>query len=472
MAKFEIVMPKLGESVIEATITKWLVKEGDSVEEDDSLAEIATDKVDSEIPSPVEGTIKKLNYSEGETIAVGEVIALLDIEGEEGEEDDQEDKDQKDEGQKEEGQKEEAPEKEPAGDKQPEAEEKKEQKAAAPEKGEVPTSETDISQYSNKDFDSLEGFYSPLVRSIAKEENISLEELESIKGSGKDGRVTKKDILSYLETRGEKAEPKKEASASKEKAQPQAAAPAKAAAPKVQSWEGDKIIEMDRMRKMIADHMVTSKQISPHVTMYIDVDMTSIVNWRNKIKKEFQEREGVKMTFTPIFLEAAAKALKDFPRVNAAVDGYNMIERKRVNIGMATALPNGNLIVPVIKDADQKNLLGMAKSVHDLADRARNKKLEADEVSGGTFSLTNFGTFNNLTGAPIINQPQVAILGVGAIQKKPAVLETEHGDVIAIRHMMVMSMAFDHRIVDGALGGQFLDKVKHYLENFDTTRKV
>ncbi|MDZ7776893.1 MAG: dihydrolipoamide acetyltransferase family protein [Bacteroidales bacterium] len=459
MAKFEIVMPKMGESVIEATITKWLVKEGDSVEEDDSLAEIATDKVDSEIPSPVEGTVSKLNYSEGDTVAVGEIIALLDVEGEDDSDTESA---------------EEAPAEEPAEEKQPKSEADKEEKAATPEKAEVPVSETDISQYSNKDFDSLEGFYSPLVRSIAKEENISLEELEALKGSGKEGRVTKKDILSYLETRGEapKEQPKAKETKEAAEAAPQPAPSAKAQAPKVQSWEGDKIVEMDRMRKMIADHMVTSKQISPHVTMYIDVDMTNIVNWRNKVKDEFQKREGVKITFTPIFLEAAAKALKDFPRVNASVDGYNMIERKRVNIGMATALPNGNLIVPVIKDADQKNLLGMAKSVNDLAQRARNKKLEADEVSGGTFSLTNFGSFNNLTGAPIINQPQVAILGVGAIQKKPAVLETEHGDVIAIRHMMVLSMAFDHRIVDGALGGQFLDKVRYYLENFDTSRSI
>ncbi len=462
MAKFEIVMPKMGESVIEATITKWLKQEGDTIEEDDALAEIATDKVDSEIPSPVEGTLSKLNYSEGDTVAVGEVIAVMEVEDEDAEEDSSDDKA---------GASAEAVE-EPKEEKQ---EEKKEEKAA-PEKGDVPVSETDISEYSNKDFENLSGFYSPLVRSIAKEENVSLEELESIKGSGKDGRVTKKDILAYLEDR--KAQPAQKAEAPKEKeapaqaAQPSQPAPPKAEAPKVETMEGDKIVEMDRMRKMIADHMVTSKQISPHVTMYIDVDMTNIVNWRNGVKNEFQKREGEKITFTPIFLEAAVKALKDFPRVNASVEGYKMIERKRINIGMATALPDGNLIVPVIKDADQKNLLGLAKSVNDLANRARNKKLAADEVAGGTFSLTNFGSFNNMTGAPIINQPQVAILGVGAIKKKPAVLETEHGDVIAIRHMMVMSMAFDHRIVDGALGGQFLDRVRYYLENFDTSRTV
>lgn len=460
MAKFEIVMPKMGESVIEATITKWLKQEGDTIEEDDALAEIATDKVDSEIPSPVEGTLSKLNYSEGDTVAVGEVIAVMDVDDEDAEDDSSDD---------EAAPSAEATEK-PKEEKQ---EEKQQEEKAVPEKGDVPVSETDISEYSNKDFENLSGFYSPLVRSIAKEENVSLEELESIKGSGKDGRVTKKDILAYLEDR--KSKPAEKPAAPKEKATPaQAAQPAppKAEAPKVESMEGDKIVEMDRMRKMIADHMVTSKHTSPHVTMYIDVDMTNIVNWRNGVKNEFQKREGEKITFTPIFLEAAAKALKDFPRVNASVEGYNMIERKRINIGMATALPDGNLIVPVIKDADQKNLLGLAKSVNDLANRARNKKLEADEVSSGTFSLTNFGSFNNMTGAPIINQPQVAILGVGAIKKKPAVLETDHGDVIAIRHMMVMSMAFDHRIVDGALGGQFLDRVRHYLENFDTSRTV
>lgn len=456
MAKFEIVMPKMGESVIEATITKWLVKEGDTVEEDDSLAEIATDKVDSEIPSPVEGTVKELKYSEGDTLAVGEIIAILDVEGEDGEEEDSGSEAEKTE------------EKETSEDQQ-------EEKAASPEKAEVPVSETDISKYSAKDFDSLEGFYSPLVRSIAKEENVSVEELESIKGSGKDGRVTKKDILAYIEDRGQapkEAPAAKEQPAAKSAQKPASSAPAAVQAPKVQAWDGDNIVEMDRMRKMIADHMVSSKQISPHVTMFIEVDMTNVANWRNRVKNEFQKREGEKITFTPIFLEAAAKTLKEFPRVNAAVDGYNMIERKKVNIGMATALPDGNLIVPVIHDADQKNLLGLAKSVNDLANRARNKKLKPEETSDGTFSVTNFGTFNNTTGTPIINQPQVAILGVGAIRKKPVVIETAQGDVIGIRHMMTMSMAFDHRIVDGAMGGQFLDRVKYHLEHFDTERTI
>jgi 2-oxoglutarate dehydrogenase E2 component (dihydrolipoamide succinyltransferase) len=312
----------------------------------------------------------------------------------------------------------------------------------------------------------MKHFYSPLVKSIAKEENISVEELKTIEGSGKDGRITKDDILKYVETRqqgGAKTAPAVSAATP---------SPQKIEAPAVQAASGDRVIEMDRMRKMIADHMVMSKQVSPHVTMFIEVDMTNVVQWRNKIKQAFEAREGEKITFTPIFLEAAAKTLKDFPRVNASVDGYNVIERKHINIGMATALPDGNLIVPVIKDADQKNLLGLTKNVNDLANRARNKQLEPDEISGGTFSLTNFGSFNNLTGAPIINQPQVAILGVGVIQKKPVVIETSSGDMIGVRHMTILSLAFDHRVVDGALGGQYLDRIKYYLENFDVNTVV
>jgi|LZCG01.1.fsa_nt_gb 2-oxoglutarate dehydrogenase E2 component (dihydrolipoamide succinyltransferase) len=439
MAKFEIVMPKMGESVIEATITKWLKQPGDQVEEDDSIAEIATDKVDSEIPSPVEGTLKELKYKEGDTVPVGELIAIIEIEGDEEE-------------------KEAAA--EPIQESPPAAE------PAPADKAEVPTSETDIASYSNKGIEDMKHFYSPLVKSIAKEENISVEELKTIEGSGKDGRITKDDILKYVETRqqgGAKTAPAVSAATP---------SPQKIEAPAVQAASGDRVIEMDRMRKMIADHMVMSKQVSPHVTMFIEVDMTNVVQWRNKIKQAFEAREGEKITFTPIFLEAAAKTLKDFPRVNASVDGYNVIERKHINIGMATALPDGNLIVPVIKDADQKNLLGLTKNVNDLANRARNKQLEPDEISGGTFSLTNFGSFNNLTGAPIINQPQVAILGVGVIQKKPVVIETSSGDMIGVRHMTILSLAFDHRVVDGALGGQYLDRIKYYLENFDVNTVV
>lgn len=445
MAKFEIIMPKLGESVIEATITRWLKGAGDTVEEDDPIVEIATDKVDSEIPSPVEGKITEVFFSEGDVVPVGKVIALVEVEGEEDEE---------------------------ASEEKPEKESKTEPKAEEkPEKSveEDKTKEAKASSYADSD-----RFYSPLVKQIAKTENISLEELENISGSGKDGRVTKVDVLAYLDDRG--AAPKGEKSEKADSAQattsPAAKAAPKAEAPKVNAGAGDQIVEMDRMRRLIADHMVMSKQVSPHVTSFIDVDVTNIVNWRNKVKDSFQKLEGQKITYTPIFFEATAKALKDYPQVNASVDGYNMILRKNINIGMATALPNGNLIVPVIKNVDEKNLLGITKNVNDLANRARNNKLDPDEIQGGTFTITNFGSFDSLTGTPIINQPQVAILAVGAIRKQPAVLETEMGDVIAIRHIMILSMAYDHRIVDGALAGMFLKKMKELLENFDPNREI
>ncbi len=434
MAKFEIVMPKMGESVIEATITKWLKQEGDRLEEDDAIVEIATDKVDSEIPSPVEGKLVKTLFKEGDVVAVGTVIAIVETEGEEGEEDEI-----------------------PA-----------EAVAAAAEIEQDIASKSEGNEQSPDDFSTATRFYSPLVKSIAKKENISLQELESIKGSGKDGRVTKNDILKYVETRGDAP-----ATAAKTGIH----APAASQAPaielsKISTQTGDQVVEMDRMRKMIADHMVQSKQISPHVTSFIDVDVTNIVNWRNKVKEEFLKREGEKITFTPIFIHAAAKALKEYPQVNASVDGYNIIYRKNINIGMATALPNGNLIVPVLKNVDQKNLLGVVKNVNDLANRARNNALLPDEIQGGTFTITNFGSFDSLTGTPIINQPQVAIMGVGAIRKQPAVLETDAGDVIAIRHIMILSLAYDHRIVDGALGGLFIKKVKEILEGWDVNRTI
>ncbi|MBU1368492.1 MAG: 2-oxo acid dehydrogenase subunit E2 [Bacteroidetes bacterium] len=444
MAKFEIVMPKMGESVIEATITRWMKGVGDTVEEDDPIVEIATDKVDSEIPSPVEGKIVEAFFSEGDVVAVGKVIAIVEIEGEEEEAGDA------------------SAEKtaEPAVEKKTEAE--KPEETAVDEKKSAESS----SAVSYADADR---FYSPLVKQIAKTENISLQELESIEGSGKDGRVNKNDVLSFLENRG--AAPKADKAADKT-ADKQAAKPAQAEAPKVSAGAGDQVIQMDRMRRLIADHMVMSKQVSPHVTSFIDVDVTNIVNWRNKVKDSFQKREGQKITYTPIFFEAAAKALKDYPQVNASVDGYNMVLRKNINIGMATALPNGNLIVPVIKNVDEKNLLGITKNVNDLANRARNNKLDPDEIQGGTFTITNFGSFDSLTGTPIINQPQVAILAVGAIRKQPAVLETEMGDVIAIRHIMILALAYDHRIVDGALGGLYLKRMKELLENFDPNREV
>lgn len=441
MATFEIIMPKLGESVIEATITKWLKNPGDMVEEDDALVEIATDKVDSEIPSPVEGKLVKLLYNEGDVVPVGVPIALISLDGE---------------------------------DAAVEPTAPANESSAPAEKTEtVETNETNaVTEVSSDTKPSR--FYSPLVKSIAKEEGIGFKELEAIEGSGKDGRLTKEDMLSYLKNRGQAPATKAETATSAPAAPaPKAApAPAKHEAPKVVTESGDQVVEMDRMRRLIADHMVMSKQVSPHVTSFIDVDVTNIVNWRNKVKDSFQKREGEKITYTPIFFEATAKALKEYPQVNASVDGYNIILRKNINIGMATALPSGNLIVPVIKNVDQKNLLGITKAVNDLASRARINKLQPDEIQGGTFTITNFGTFDSLTGTPIINQPQVAILAVGAIRKQPAVIETEFGDVIAIRHIMILALAYDHRIVDGALGGLFLKKMKTLLEEFNPNTEV
>lgn len=423
MTKFEIIMPKLGESIIEATITKWLKSEGDQVEEDDAIVEIATDKVDSEIPSPVEGKLIKTLYNESDVVEVGKVIAILEIEGEDSNDASQAT--------------EEAP--------------KEELKPIKKDTPKVAASESkEVSYEPNPD-----RFYSPLVKSIAKEENISLAELDQIQGSGKDGRVAKADVLNFLKNRGSAPTPS-----------------VKVEQPAVVSSAGDQIIEMDRMRKLIADHMVMSKQVSPHVTSFIDVDVTNVVNWRTKIKDKFLQKEGEKITFTPIFIDAAAKALKEFPGINASVDGTKIILRKRINIGMAAALPNGNLIVPVINDADQKSLLGLAKNVNDLANRARTNKLNPDEIQGGTFTITNFGSFDSLTGTPIINQPQVAILGIGAIRKKPTVLETPQGDVIGIRSIMILSLAYDHRIVDGALAGMYLKRLKEILENFDINLSI
>ncbi|NOU46248.1 MAG: 2-oxo acid dehydrogenase subunit E2 [Bacteroidales bacterium] len=429
MANFEIIMPKLGESIIEATITKWLKKVGDTVAEDDAIVEIATDKVDSEIPSPVEGKLIKSLFNEGDVVPVGTVIAIISMDGAEVEE--------------------------PAVT-------SVEVAASVTEKQtNVELTETEVV------IEKSDKFYSPLVKSIAKQENISVRELDTIKGSGKDDRVTKDDVLDYLKN--------KTSISGKTSVQQQVSettAAVKHEAPKVKSEAGDTIIEMDRMRRLIADHMVMSKQVSPHVTSFIDVDVTNIVNWRNKVKDSFQKRENQKITYTPIFFHAAAKALKEFPQVNASVDGYNMILRRNINIGMATALPSGNLIVPVIKNVDEKNLLGITKSVNDLANRARANKLNPDDIQGGTFTITNFGTFDSLTGTPVINQPQVAILAIGAIRKQPAVLETPMGDVIAIRSIMILSLSYDHRIVDGALGGMYLKRLKDLLENFDPNTEI
>jgi len=436
MAIFEVVMPKLGESIIEATITKWLLQEGDTVAEDDPIVEIATDKVDSEIPSPVEGKITKVHFAEGDVVAVGAIIALIDMDGE-ADSDSTEKQDLQ----------------EP-------------QQAAVVEQVVVIDAANDIPEAKAVDFSSSDRFYSPLVKSIASKENVSVDELNTISGSGKDSRVTKKDILQYIDDK----------KAGKVSTTPSSSPPTPTGKiveqATVTAGIGDEIIEMDRMRKLIADHMVMSKQVSPHVTMFHDVDMSAVVKWRNKNKDLFLKREGEKITFTPIFIEAASRALRDFPMVNASLDGHNMIKRKHVNIGMATALPNGNLIVPVIKDADQKNLSGLAKAVNDLATRARDNKLNPDEIQGGTFTITNFGQFGNSTGAPIINQPQVAILGIGTIKKKPVVIETAEDDMIGIRPTMILSLAFDHRIVDGALGGMFLQRVAKYLEEFDPSRTI
>ena len=433
MAKFEIVMPKLGESIIEATITRWVKNVGDQLEEDDPIVEIATDKVDSEIPSPIEGKLSSLLFKEGDVVAVGTVIAVVDVDGEEDTEITVEDE----------------------SDKTSHSETKQENKPTVNGVDDTSIDKSTVkSEYSNSS-----RFYSPLVKSIAAAEEINITELDSITGSGKDGRVTKKDVQDYLRQRGTGS-------------QSVSTPVAKGAVTPVSSMVGDRVVEMDRMRKLIADHMVMSKQVSPHVTSFIDVDVTNIVNWRNKIKDSFQKREGEKITFTPVFLSAASQALRDYPQINVSLDGYNIIYRKDINVGMATALPNGNLIVPVVKNADQKSLLGCVKSVNDLANRARNNKLQPDDIQGGTFTITNFGSFDSLTGTPIINQPQVAILGIGAIRKQPAVIETNKGDFIGIKHIMILSLAYDHRIVDGALAGMYLKRLKELLEDFNTETSI
>ncbi|MFN4122604.1 MAG: dihydrolipoamide acetyltransferase family protein [Flavobacteriales bacterium] len=437
MAVFELIMPKMGESVAEATIIKWLKKPGDQIEEDEPVLEIATDKVDSEIPSPVAGVLTEILFEEGQTIQVNHVIAKINTSGE-------------------------APvviASPAAGAVKAEAEVKS------------PAQEAEALMSAGAEIVNQPGgrFYSPLVKSIAKQENISFEELESIPGTGKDGRLTKEDLMAYLPNRNGKGE-------QKPAVQP-TPAPSPSAAPKMQAPAvsvsgGDEIIEMDRMRKLIADHMVMSKQVSPHVTSFVEADVTNMVLWREKVKSAFEKKEGEKITFTPIIMEAVAKAIRDFPMINISVSGTNIIKRKNINIGMATALPSGNLIVPVIKDADQMNLVGLTKKVNDLAARARNNKLSPDEIQGGTFTITNVGSFGNVMGTPIINQPQVAIMAVGVIKKKPAVLETPQGDVIAIRHMMFCSLSYDHRVVDGSLGGSFLRRVADYLESFDINRAL
>ena len=436
MSQKELIMPKLGESIMEATILKWLKKEGDTVELDEAVLEIATDKVDSEVPSPFAGKITSILFKEGDVVQIGKAIAIIDGAGN------------------------------GSGAAVIETPVKQEVKTEAPKQVIVETKVEAAPVIAG------DRFYSPLVLNIAREEGISMSELERIPGTGKDDRVTKSDILNYLQNRGNVTT---QQTVQVEKTVTQAPVVQEKSSPVVQSVSSNgnnEIVEMDRMRKLIADHMVMSKKTSPHVTSYVEVDMTPIVEWRNKIKPKFEKREGQKITFTPIFIEAIAKAIKDFPGINISVDGYNLIYKKDINIGMAAALPTGNLIVPVIKNADRMNLVGLTAAVNDYAARARNNKLKPDEIQDGTFTLTNVGSFGSLMGTPIINQPQVAILAVGAIKKKPVVLETVHGDVIAIRHMMFMSMSYDHRVVDGMLGGSFLKRVADYLEGFDTDREI
>ncbi len=438
MSTFEILMPKMGESVEEATITKWFVSVGDKIEEDDVLLEIATDKVDSEIPSPVDGIVKEILFDVDDVVAVGKPVAIIALEGS--------DDDSGDSG----------------------------SSSSNVDKIEEDIKEAKSEVSSSPDFSKSEKFYSPLVKSIAKEEGVSLEELDNIKGSGQNDRVTKEDILAYVKSKGtgSATSPTTESkSAGASKPAPAASTP-QIQRPPVSVNAEDDIVEMDRMRKIIADHMVMSKHVSPHVTAVIEVDMTNIVMWRKKNKEAFQKKYGEKITFTPIFFEATARALRDFPGINASVDGDKIIYRKHVNIGMAVALPSGNLIVPVIKDADLKNLAGLTSDVNNLAVKARENKLGADDIQGGTFTITNFGSFKNIIGTPIINQPQVAILAVGAIEKKPAVIETPTGDTIGIRHKMFLSISYDHRIVDGALGGNFVRRIGDYLEAFDINMPV
>ena len=435
MAKFELKLPKMGESVAEATITSWLKEVGDTIDMDEPVLEIATDKVDSEVPSEVDGVIVEILFNVDDVVAVGQTIAIIETEGE--------------------------------GSVTTEAP-KKETAPAAVAEIEKTIVEAKDSVAAVADFSDSDKFYSPLVKNIAKEEGISLAELEAIQGSGKEGRVTKNDMLAYLKNRGN--QPVAAPSASK------AVAPVKAVAPKapikatIALQEGDEVVAMSRMRKLISGHMTNSLQTAAHVQSFVECDVTNIWNWRAKVKDAFLKREGEKLTFTPIFMEAVAHALKKYPGMNVSVDGDNIIQRKNINLGMAAALPDGNLIVPVIKNADQLNLVGMAKAVNGLANKARTGKLGPDDIQGGTYTVTNVGNFGSIMGTPIIPLPQVGILALGAIRKTPAVIETPDGDFIGIRMKMYLSHSYDHRVIDGALGGMFAKTVADYLEAWDVNR--
>lgn len=453
MAVVDLVMPKMGESIMEATVLKWHKKPGDTVRMDETILEIATDKVDSEVPSTAAGTITEILFKENDVVPVGTVIARIDTAGGSVA----------------------APAPQPAAVTPAPA-----PVAAAPAPQPAPVAAPSAAPVVSSG-DGGARFYSPLVLNIASKEGIGMAELEAIPGTGNEGRVTKKDILNYLANRGNGAPvaaPVAQAAAPAPQPvatpAPVAAAPTPPpqAAPAANYGNNVEIIEMDRMRKLIADHMVRSKATSPHVTSFTECDVTNIVNWRNKVKSSFEKKYGEKITFTPIFIEAIVNCIRKYPMINSSVDGDKIIVKKDINIGMATALPSGNLIVPVIKNSDTKNLLGITKDVNGMANAARNNKLKADDTQGGTFTLTNVGTFGSLMGTPIINQPQVAILAVGSIKKRPMVLETENGDVIAIRHMMYLSLSYDHRIVDGSLGASFLTAVANELEAFDPSREV
>jgi len=439
MSLVDLVMPKMGESIMEATILKWHKKVGDSVRMDETVLEIATDKVDSEVPSTAEGVIAEILFKENDVVPVGTVIVRVNSGA--------------------------------AGASAPTA-----AVVTAPTPAPIPTLVVTAAPTAVPQATATSGsnkFYSPLVLNIASSEGVSMSELENIPGSGNEGRVTKKDILNYVAARKSGTMQAPVAATHAPISAPTTTAPASAATPTTNySGANVEIIEMDRMRKMIADHMVRSKATSPHVTSFTEADVTNIVNWRNKAKSIFEKKYKEKITFTPIFIEAVVNAIKKYPMINCSLDGNNIIVKKDINIGMAAALPTGNLIVPVIKNADTKNLFGLTKEVNLLANNARNNKLKPDDTQGGTFTLTNVGTFGSLMGTPIINQPQVAILAVGSIKKRPMVLETEHGDVIAIRHMMYLSLSYDHRVVDGSLGASFLTEVANELERFDGNREI
>lgn len=444
MAEYKLLLPSMGEGVMEATIINWMFNEGDAVKEDESVVEIATDKVDSDVPTPVSGKIVKILKQKDEVAKIGEPIAILETE--------------------EDSQPQETPE--------AKSYEEVQHEIPQPDPDVISTLEQPLSDVSKSTNQNSDLYLSPLVKSIVQQENISAEELKTIKGTGLDGRITKENILEFVNNRGKKIETPSAAIAQTPQEDIPTPQPVSPPAQPISISAVDEIIQMDRVRKIIAEAMVSSKHTAPHVTSFIETDVTNVVSWRAKNKDSYQKREGEKLTFMPIFVRAIVKAIQDYPMINISVDGDKIIKKKNINIGMATALPDGNLIVPVIKNADQLSLSGLAKAINDLAYRARNKKLTPADTQGATYTITNVGTFGNLMGTPIIPQPQVAILAVGAIVKKPAVIETEFGDVIAIRQKMFMSHSYDHRVVDGSLGGMFLKHVNDYLENWDLNTEI